>query len=126
MSAKPRPELAELLKYVGAKLLLLVLLAALAVSLPVLLPMLLLGLFISERLRHCPNCGRRGTLRDVTPPRPSVPEDEGEGGWAKQDLYISRPRIVVTRVWRCQACGASFEGRGEEPLRRVAEDGPSA
>lgn len=115
MFFEPDPERVALLKYLVAKLGLVVLMAVLAVLLPVLLPLALLSLAVSERLRRCPNCGRRGTLRDVTPPHPSIAATGDETG----ALWLPRSRVVMTRVFRCRVCVALFESRGDEPLHRV-------
>lgn len=93
----------------------------LLLALPLLLPVLLflvlpLGLAASalaERLRRCPRCGRRGTWRDVTPPRPPGPE---EGDWSTTLI----PRIVTARRWRCEVCGAEFGGVSGQPPRPAA------
>ena len=118
MFFKPDPERVALLKYLVAKLGLVVLMAVLAVLLPVLLPLALLSLAVSERLRRCPNCGQRGTLRDVTPPRSPVAVTGDETG----ALWLPRSRVVMTRVFRCKVCSALFESRGDEPLCPVSGD----
>lgn len=64
-----------------------------------------------ERLRPCPNCGLRGTLRDITPPPPPLPEDE--------DFWLIRRRIVRTRLWRCELCEAEFGERDGGLVRHV-------
>ena len=103
----------SLLRETALKLLLLLALPLFLVLALALLPVALLAAAWSERRRRCPNCGLRGTLHDVTPPRPPMPED---GNWRTTLI----PRVVTTRVWRCEVCGATFEGTDGQPLRQVS------
>lgn len=81
---------------------------------PVILFLALPILTLAERWRRCPNCGLRGTLRDVTPPPPPLPGDE--------DFWSVRRRTIRTRLWRCELCEAEFEERGDDLARHVPAD----
>lgn len=119
MFLKLDPQRVGVLKELTTKLALVVAMAVLLVLLPVLLPVVLLRVVVLERLRRCLKCGRRGTLRDVSPPPPPAPTS-AEDTW--ETWVIPRSPRVTPQVFRCQDCGASFEAMDGEPLRQVSAD----
>ena len=80
--------------------------AYVALALPLLLiaaPFVLTGYAISERLRLCPLCGQRGTLRPLGPVH-SAGLDSDLQDWPRYRRYKVRVDPEQT-VLRCSACG---------------------